>query len=160
MQLVYDFHFWALFIAPAIIVSLDALTGFSGWAAAKLNGRIRDDAILLFEIVIAAGGVIWWFHHLDIPHHGFVDYIRWQDVQAQLARDKIAVAHAKEVAQIERVLWVIELALAVACVVMAKMQRRKLILWVPIAFLSNVGGIIWLTLNRSSKTLPGVAAKA
>jgi hypothetical protein len=150
MQTVNDLHFWVLFIAPAIVASLDALTGLSGWVASRLNRPNRADAILLVEVLIAVGGVIWWFHHRSSPYVSFVDYSRWEEVKAQLQRAKIAGAHFREVVNIDTLLWMIETAFAVACAVMAMRQRRNLILWLPLAFLSNLGGLIWLTVNRNT----------
>jgi hypothetical protein len=141
-----------LLIIFALAACFDAVTGLSNRLAVVIKRPRRSDVILLLLIVLCEIAKILWDNIYPIQIHGFIDYAATPEghraLLADNARVKVIVAQMKAAAPYAKLIEVIEYVAAFVGLGLAKWQKRSLLLWIPLAFLCNVGAVIWLLVNR------------
>lgn len=148
-DLVLMWHDEAPFVreAPllAFIVLIDAFTGLSQIVATKLGFANRRDAVLLAVLLACEIRLVYWgdFHSwgfaFDTEPHDPVLFAAW--------KRRMHVEY-----MIDETYEVLIFGCAIICAVWAKLQKRSFFIWLLAGFIGTVGTVVWLFVNRPSKT--------
>jgi len=129
----------------ALIPLIDAFTGLSGRAAAKLRFAGCGDIILLVILLGLEIRLTWWR-----------DFFPWWTIMDSAPRDPALFDAWSDRMDLEHILGNVYFTLigscAIICAIWAKLQKRSFFVWFPIGFIGTVGALVWLFVNRPSKT--------
>lgn len=145
-----------LLIFCALFAGLDSFVGLSNWIACRFKAPRRADFVLLLLVVLGGfSTAIWMREH--IPQRqvvALINYVSAEALERGLAENLALSARlraegeqSKALAPYVRVVAAVGAIIALVCLWLAWRQRRSLILWFPLAFLSSAGGVVWLIRN-------------
>ncbi len=132
----------------ALIPLVDAFTGLSKFVAKALNlPKGRDPVLLVMMLLVYVVRTTQWG-----------DYARWggsYDFDTAPHDDALfdAWIHHLNVLTIYFFIYLgLICSCAIICAIWAKLQKRSFFVWLPIGLIGTVGAIVWLFVNRPSKT--------
>lgn len=136
-----EFYLLSFIPLMAIIASTDAFMLVSLRIARLIGKPARVELVFLGLLVVAFAFLVWMFMpQLEQIQTGFVLYADASGAKLLLWREKI-----------QRVDFLVDVVLIVLSVsliaVLAARQKRKMLIWVALAFLGNVGSAIWIIRN-------------
>jgi hypothetical protein len=141
---------FAIFLVTgALFVLIDTATGFSAALAKSVKLKKYHDHVLFVLTLAGSMLLLSAINHL-FPTQGvaLVHYIHLKDFVADLRQNRDAMAAMAAAGQYANVIIAAMLAAGVVAFVIAIRQRRPWLVWLPLSFLSNLGGIVWLLAGR------------
>jgi hypothetical protein len=114
----------------------------------KLGSRAKGDIYFLAAVLVCGFIALQVLNFIPRSFRGLANFINPADMIAALESDKTHIEISNIARFTAHVLIPVYLAVSFLAMWLAGRQHRSLALWIPLAFISSVGGLIWLLMDQ------------